>query len=384
VTSNPSSLRSGSIAALAAGIVVAAICWQYTQRLSSRTALETRTKDAAVLVVKSSYPKSGSAVEEVVLPGTVRGMSETPIYARTNGYISSWRTDIGTRVKAGELLAIIDAPEIDRQALQAEADLKTAETNASLAKVTSERIATLAATQFASKQDADNRATAALASASQVNSNQANVGRLHQLQVFERVVAPFSGTITSRSIDVGALVNGGGAQGFELFRIIDTSKLRIFVNVPQTYASQIQVGTPADLRFPERPDKSYSASVTRTASAIDPQARTLNVELDIDNSTGELFPGSFTRVYFKLAASSLSLRLSANSLLFRADGLKVAVVDANDRVVLKAVTLGRDFGSEVEVIAGVGVKDRVILNPPASIETGNSVIDEPTSSAPFS
>ena len=265
------------------------------------------------------------------------------------------------------------SPEVDQQLLQAEADLRTAQANAAVARSTANRVAGLVATESVSRQEGDDRTGAALAADAQVAAQEANVARLRQLQGFERVVAPFNGVITARLTDVGALINAGDTKGAELFRIADTSKLRTYVDVPQNYASDIVIGTKAELQFPDRPSKPYPATVARTALAIDPNARTLSVELDIDNAAGELFPGSFTEVHFKLAPTGHALRVPGNALLFRADGTHAAVVDADGHVNLKSVTLGRDFGSSLEVLTGLTQADQVIINPPAATENGDQV-----------
>jgi RND family efflux transporter MFP subunit len=342
-------------------------------RLSAHAAMKTEAAEAAVPTVIVASPQAAPAVEEVVLPGQVKGLLETPIYARTSGYVKAWKTDIGARVAAGQLLAQIDSPEVDQQLRQAQADLKTAQANAAVAKSTSDRVQGLVATQSVSRQEGEDRAAGALAAASQVSAQEANVARLRQLAGFERVTAPYAGVITARSTDVGNLVNAGSGIGPELFRIADISRLRTYVQAPQSYAGRLAEGTKAELQFSDHPGKVYPATVTRTAHALDPQTRTLLVELDLDNATGTLFPGSFVEAHFKLPAAQGAARLSGNTLLFRAEGLRVAAVGPDNLVTLKPVTLGRDFGVSVEVLGGVRPGDRIILNPPASIETGDMV-----------
>ncbi|HZC16692.1 MAG TPA: efflux RND transporter periplasmic adaptor subunit [Caulobacteraceae bacterium] len=366
--------RRSLIIALVAGTGIAVILgWGLASRGAAEAALKRQAAQAGITTVVAAHPTPEMTPDEVVLPGQVKGEFETTLYARTNGYLRSWTADIGTHVKAGQLLAVIDSPEVDQQLLQAEADLKTAQANAADARTTADRVAGLVDTHSVSRQEGDDRAAAASATAAQVAAQQANVGRLRQLKGFERVVAPFDGVITSRTTDVGALIHAGGAQGAELFRIAAMNKLRTYVEVPQSYAAQIHVGTTGELQFPDRPGKLYPATVTRTASAIDPQARTLQVELDIDNSSGELLPGSFTEVHFKLPPSGVGLRLPGSALLFRADGVQVAKVGPNGRVVLTPITLGRDFGDTIEVLTGVTPADQVILNPPAAVANGDPV-----------
>jgi len=353
--------------------VAALVIRGFETRNTSEAALERQAEVGAIATVIVTHPRPGQALEEVVLPGQMKGEIETSVYARTNGYVRLRKTDIGAHVKAGELLAVIDSPEVDQQLLQAEADLKTAQANADIARRTADRFAHLVDTLSVSRQAGDDREATALASAAQVSANEANVNRLRRLQSFERVVAPFAGVITARDTDVGALINAGSGQGAELFHIAATDKLRAYVDVPQSYASDIRDGTEAYLQFPDKPGKRYSAMVTRTSSAIDRQARTLQVELDIDNSSGELFPGSFVQVHFQLPPIGHGFRLPANALLFRADGVQVAVVGPSDKVIMKPITLGRDFGDTVEVLTGVAQSEQVILNPSSAIASGDQV-----------
>lgn len=369
-TSNKRALILGG-----SGLVLALVLagWGVGSRLTAQAAMKADAQEAAIPTVIAQAPDKAPPSEELVLPGQVKGLSETPVYARTSGYVKAWKTDIGARVKAGELLAQIDSPEVDQQLRQAEADLKTAQANAAVAKSTADRVQGLVATQSVSRQEGEDRAAAALAASSQVAAQQANVARLKQLASFQRVTAPYSGVITARSTDVGNLINAGSGVGPELFRIADVSRLRAYIAVPQSYAARIVTGTKAELKFPDRPGKAYPATVVRTAHALDPQARTLLVELEVDNAKEELFPGAFTEAHFKLASNGQVYRLPGATLLFRAEGLRVAVVGADGKAVLRPVTLGRDFGNSVEVLSGVAPADKVIMNPPASIQTGDAV-----------
>jgi RND family efflux transporter MFP subunit len=368
-----SRVRGLLVGLLRIAFVAALVAPGLKARRASEAALVQQAALNTITTVNVASPKPGPAFEEVVLPGQVKGDIETSVYARTSGYIRLWKTDIGVHVKVGELLAVIDSPEVDQQLLQAEADLKTAKANADIARRTADRFAYLADTLAVSRQAADDREATAVATAAQVTANEANVNRLRQLQGFEQVVAPFSGVITARDTDVGALIDAGGAKGAELFHIASTDRLRTFVDVPQSYASDIRVGSKANLQFPDKPGKSYQAAVTRTSLAIDPQARTLRVELDIDNDSGELFPGSFVQVHFQLPPVGHGLRLPVNALLFRADGIQVAEVGPGGKVVLKPVTLGRDFGATVEILTGVEPSEQVILNPSSAIASGDQV-----------
>jgi RND family efflux transporter MFP subunit len=336
-------------------------------------ALARSTEDASVPTVTVAPAQPAPAVEDIVLPGTVQAEIDTPIYARTSGYVKRWYTDIGARVRAGELLAEIDSPEVDRQLRQARADLMTARANDRVAEATARRVRALLPTESVSAQDDDQASSDAAAKAALVASNEANVDRLEQLVGFERVVAPYDGIVTARETDVGDLINAGSGNGPELFRVADLRKLRIYVQVPQSYAPRIRSGVDVDLRFPEYPGRTFDAKLVRTANAIEPRARTLLVELEADNAKGELLPGGYTDVHFKLPGLDRGVRIAANALLFRAEGPRIATVEPNGRVSLHEITLGRDFGTVIEVATGLKAGDAVILNPPASLETGVSV-----------
>jgi len=313
------------------------------------------------------------------LPGNVQANYEAPIYARTNGYLRVWYTDIGTPVKKGQLLAEIESPEVDQQLSQARADLATAEANYVYAKSTDVRWQGLLATESVSKQDAEQRASDAAAKKAAVQSAAANVARLREMESFKRVLAPFDGVVTQRNTDIGALINAGQSPGAALFRVADTHRLRIYVSVPQPYASSIRPGMSADLVFTEHPDKHHSATVAFTAQALDPASRTLQVELQTENPRHELFPGAYAQVHFNLTAAAPILRLPANAVLFRAEGLLVAAVGSDHRVRLKRISQGRDFGSSVEVLEGINAADDIVINPPDSITDGAlvHVVDQP-------
>jgi RND family efflux transporter MFP subunit len=342
-------------------------------RHDAEAALALSTEDAAIPTVAVAPAQPAPAEEEIVLPGTVQAEYDTPIYARTSGYVKRWHTDIGARVRAGDLLAEIDSPEVDRQLRQARADLLTARANDRVAEATAQRVRALLPTESVSAQDDDQASSDAAAKAALVASNEANVERLEQLVGFERVVAPYDGVVTARETDVGDLINAGSGNGPELFRVADLRKLRIYVQVPQSYAPRIRPGVAVDLRFPEYPGRAFDAQLVRTANAIEPRARTLLVELEADNAKGELLPGGYTDVHFKLPGLDRGVRIAANALLFRAEGPRVATVESNGRVSLHEITLGRDFGTVIEIETGLKAGDAVILNPPASLETGASV-----------
>ncbi len=356
---------------LAVALVLA--IWGIVSRLSARNALERQAAESAQVTVLTAQPKRGPGADSLILPGNVQAFYEAPIYARTNGYLKTWHTDIGTEVKKGQLLAEIDTPEVDQQLRQAQADLATAEANYQLARTTNERWKGLLATQSVSQQDADQRAGDAAAKLAARNSASANVARLQETESFKRVVAPFDGVVTQRNTDVGALINAGQNSGSPLFRVADTHRLRIYVSVPQPYAGSIHRGQTAGLVFADRPGKRYTATIENTANALEATSRTLQVELQIDNSKGELLPGSYGQVYFDVGGEDNTLRVPVNSVLFRTGGLQVATLDHEHRVHLKTITQGRDFGTEVEVLSGVDAADTLVVNPPDSIAEGMQV-----------
>ena len=354
-------------------LLIVALClavWGEVSRVRARASLGKEAAQAAIPTVVTVTPNRTPLGEELVLPGTVQAYIEAPIYARTNGYLKEWRTDIGTQVTKGQLLGEIDTPEVDRQLAQAEADLATARANESLSNSTNVRWKGLLATESVSKQDADEKAGDAAAKKAAADSAAANVARLRDLTSFKRVVAPFDGVITARNTDIGALINAGQSTGAELFRIADMHKLRIFVQVPEAYAAATLPGLEAELRFAEQPSRIFTARTVRTSNALDPTLRTLQVELELDNAKRDVFPGAYAEVHFKLPASAQSLRLPANTVLFRAAGLQVATIDGQKRVKLKSIVQGRDFGSTIEILSGVEADEVVILNPPDSLTDG--------------
>ena len=356
-------------------LAVAVLVWNLFSAHRAAAKLKDVTEAQAVVSVATTKPQPLTELADLVLPGNVQANYEAPIYARTGGYLKRWLVDIGTPVKAGQLLGEIEAPEVDQQLRQAQADLNTAEANQKIAAVTADRWRNLRATDSVSKQEADEKISLSASSDAQVQAAKANVQRLRELSGFEKIVAPFDGIVTARNTDVGQLINPGSATGPELFRIADMKRLRLYVRVPQTYAAAMQPGVSADLLFPDRPGKTYTAKLDRTSNAIDAQSRTLLAELSVDNKNNELLPGAYVEVHFKLPpdAGAKSFKLPANVLLFRGDGLRVATVDAQDRVVMKPVTIGRDYGSDVEVVEGVTPEDNVVLSPPDSLTDGAAV-----------
>ena len=356
---------------LIAAVILA--IWGVVSRVRGREKIGQETSQEAIPVVRTAKPTASPASDELVLPGNVTAFIEAPIYARTSGYLKSWYTDIGTPVKRGQLLAEIETPEVDQQLRQSKSDLATAAANARIATITDVRWKGLLVNKAVSPQDAETRAASAEAAQATAASAQANVGRLEELESFKRVVAPFDGVVTARNTDIGALINAGQTTGSQLFRVSDVTRLRVYVQVPEQYAPQTRPGVAAQLRFNEHPGVEYPAQVVRTAQALDPTLRTLQVELQVDNSKGELFPGAYAEVHFKLPGNANTLRVPATALVFRAAGLQIATVVQGNQVRLHSVSQGRDFGTTVELLSGVKANDVIVVNPPDSITEGARV-----------
>lgn len=358
---------------LALLLLLALAIWGVSNRVLTRSALARTAQDAATPDVVVVQPQRSGEGEDLVLPAELRAYQEAPIYARTSGYLKAWYTDIGSSVKRGQLMALIDTPEIDQQLAQARADLASAQANYALAQSTAERWQQLLAVQAVSQQDTDQKLGDAAAKKALLASAQANLARLHDLESFKRVLAPFDGTVVARNTDVGALINAGQSAGAELFRVADTHALRIYVQVPQPYAALTVPGLGAKLLFSEHPERQYDARLVRSAGALDPATRSLQAELEVDNRQYHLLPGAYGEVHFQLGQGVSSLRIPANAVLFRSEGLQVAAVDAQQTVHLKHIQQGRDFGPSIEVLSGIDEKDRLILNPPDSLREGQKV-----------
>jgi RND family efflux transporter MFP subunit len=364
---------------LAAGALVlgVVIFWGIRDRAQAENALGARTERAAIPTVTVIQPNSGGLALEIVLPGNTQAFNDTPIYARTNGYLKSWYVDIGAHVKQGQLLAEIETPEIDQQLEQARADLKNSQANEQLAQITAARWQNLLKTNSVSKQETDQAISDLSARQASVDSMTANVHRLEQLQSFEKVYAPFAGVITARNTDIGALINAGaGGVPQELFHMAAVDKLRVYVAVPEVDAQAAQTGAKATLALDEFPGEVFQGTIVRNSDSIDNASRTLNVEVDVDNPQGRIKTGSYVFVHLKLPQSvrdsAKSLTIPANTLLFRSEGLRVGVV-RNGRAELVPITIGRDFGATVEVVAGLRPTDQVIVNPSDSL-TGDSEV----------
>jgi RND family efflux transporter MFP subunit len=363
------------IAIIAVIVVIAIVIAGVVPRLRAKAALRVETNSLAVPAVQVIQPKRGSTAQEIILPGNIQAFIDAPIYARTNGYLRSWTSDIGARVKKGQLLAEIETPEVDQQLLQARADLNTAQANENLSQITFNRFEGLKNTDSVSTQDVDNAAGDYAAKKAIVDSARSNVNRLEDLQSFEKIYAPFDGVITARNTDVGQLIDSGSSGGVakELFHIAAIRTLRVYINVPQQYSVAAKPGIVADLSLAQFPGRTFQGKLVRTANAIDLATRTLLVEVDVDNATGELLPGAFAEVHLKLPTEIPSYILPVNSLIFRAQGLQIATVDNGNRVKLVTIVLGRDFGATVEVVSGLSDADKVIVSPPDSLVDGEQV-----------
>ena len=332
------------------------------------------TRAAAAPTVIALPPRAGVPVDSFVLPGNVTAYTDSPIYARTSGYLTHWYYDIGSHVKKGALLAAIATPEVDQQLAQAEADLATAQANATNAHSQSQRYQGLAQTNAVSQQDAETLRHQADATAAAVRSAQANVQRLRELQSFEKIYAPFDGVITSRSVDTGQLIDSGANKELFHMQLLDT--LRVYANVPQQYSASIGRGQKIDITFPERPGKTYQGTLVRTAEAMDPSSRTLLVEVDINNRSGELLPGALAQVHFKAPANASTYIVPVSALIFRSQGMQVATVDRENTAHLVAVVIGQDDGATVQIVRGLNADDRVIQDPPDSLIEGQKVNPE--------
>jgi RND family efflux transporter MFP subunit len=347
-------------------------------RVRAANQVKTDTRDLAVPSVSVARPKQGAPQTEIILPGNVQAYIEAPIYARTTGYLKSWYVDIGGRVKNGQLLAEIDTPELDQQLQQARADLATAKANYELAQTTAARYEFLLKSDSVSKQDVDNAVGDEHAKKAMVDSATDNVRRLEQLQSFEKVYAPFDGVLTARQTDIGQLIAPGGGSGGsggatkELFRVASINPLRVYVNVPQIDSPSAVPGVRAYLTMPQYPGRRFPGTIVRNAKAIEQASRTLLTEVDVANPTGEILPGAYAEVHLKLPTTTSTVIIPVTCLIFRAQGLRVAVVRQGHAVMLP-ITLGRDFGTEVEVVSGLEGSEMVITNPPDSLVDGEQV-----------
>jgi RND family efflux transporter MFP subunit len=356
-------------------IVVAAVFgWGVWTRVRARTALSSETAQVARQAVSVVSPKRTAPAQEIILPGNVQPFIASPIYSRTNGYLKKWYVDIGARVAQGQLLAVIETPEVDQQLQQSISNLNTAKANLALAETTKNRYQGLLQDNAVSQQDVDNAVGTYNANKATAEANQANVRQLEALQSFEKIYAPFNGVITARNIDIGDLINSGSSGGVktDLFHISQPGTLRVYVNVPEEYSQGVKTGMTADLSLAEFPGRKFQGKLVRTADAINMTTRTLLIEVDVDNPAGTLLTGSYAEVHLAVPAQASTFLLPVNTLIFRSEGLRVGIVK-DGKVVLSTVTPGHDFGNEIEIVAGLKADDQVVINPPDSIVSGQAV-----------
>ncbi len=354
-------------------LIIAVFVYGVLSRAAQNSRLHDLTEAQAVPNVAVTAPSGVENRTGLDLPGRLEAYIRAPIYARVPGYLKSWKHDIGSKVKAGELLAEIDTPDLDQQLMQARADLNVAQSNAKLSEITAKRWQSLAGTDAVAKQDVDQRTFTWDANIAQVKAAQANVDRLLAEASFKRLVAPFDGVVTARETDIGQLINVGATGGAELFVVSETEKLRVYVNVPQNYVPSVPSGTKATIRVPEHPGKTYSGTVESSAQAVDPSTGTTLMQIIVDNSAGELMPGDYASIRLQAAPAANVLSVPSSAVIFDAKGLTIATVGADNRVVLKPVTIGRDLGGTIEIASGLGQSDRVIQNPPDGVATGDLV-----------
>ena len=343
-------------------------------RRSQERALAKETERSTIPTVAIVHPQAEKADEELVLPGSLLAFAESPIYARTSGYLVRWYKDIGSRVHEGDLLATIDAPEVDQELNQTRAARQQIVAQLELAKSSAERWENLRKSDSVSAQEADQQTSAYKQAQANLAAADANVRRLEQLENFKKVYAPFSGVITKRNVDPGALINAGaGASGRELFDIARIDPLRVYTSVPQAYAPFIKVGGQTTVTLQEFPGQKFLGKIARTAESIDPNTRTLLTEVDVSNKDGRLLPGSFGEVHFAVGSNVNKVTVPVNAMLFRAEGPRLAVVDENHKIQLRPINIGRDYGTSLEILGGVSTEDKIVINPPDSLQEGQEV-----------
>src|ERR1700728_2002943 len=354
-------------------LVVSGAASMFSRSRAGR-ALAKETELDSVPTVSVVHPTAEEPDEELVLPASLQAFEESPIYARTNGYLLRWYKDIGSHVNKGELLADIDTPEVDQELSQARATRQQIAAQRDLAKISADRWQNLRKTDSVSQQEADTQSSSYQQALANLAASDANVRRLEQLESFKNVYAPFSGVLTRRNVDPGALINSGAqATGKELFDVARVDPLRVYVSVPQAYAPSMKVGVKAVVTLQEFPGQKFLGTIVRTADAIDPATRTLNTEVDVPNKDGKLLPGSFGQVHFATGNSVPRITIPVNAMLFRAQGPQVAIVDKDGKVHLRAINIGRDFGATLEILGGIEASDQIIVNPSDSLEEGQQV-----------
>jgi membrane fusion protein, multidrug efflux system len=365
---------------LIAGIIT------FVDRRSEGNALAKETEMVAIPTVAVVQPHAETGNDELVLPGNLLAFEESPIFARTNGYLLRWYKDIGSHVKKGELLAAIDTPEVDQELSQARANREQIKAALALAKISADRWENLRKSDSVSQQETDQQASGYQQALANLAASDANVRRLEQLESFKNVYAPFTGVLTRRTVDPGALINAGAqANGRELFDIALVDPLRVYVSVPQAYAPSMKVGVKAVVTLQEFPGEKFLGTIARTADAIDPATRTLNTEVDVPNKDGKLLPGSFGQVHFATGTTVQRITIPVNTMLFRAQGAQVAVVDKDSKVHLRSINIGRDYGATLEILGGIETSDQIVINPSDSLEDGQQVnVAKPTTGAAHS
>jgi RND family efflux transporter MFP subunit len=365
--------RLGLVGLIILILAVVIVVYGLVSRAAQGSKLRDVTEAQAIPNVSVATPQRIENKSGLQLPGRLEAFIRAPIYARVPGYLKSWKHDIGSKVKAGDLLAEIDTPDLDQQLAQSRASLNVAEANSKLAQITAERWQGLAGTDAVAKQDVDQRTFTYNANLAQVKAAKAAVDQLVAEEGFKRLVAPFDGIVTARETDIGALINVGASGGAELFVVSDTGRLRVYVNVPQNYVPNVPPGTKATLTVPERPGKTYTGTVEASAAAVNPISGTTLMQLVVDNKAGELMPGDYASINLAVAPAANVLTVPGSAIIFDSKGVKVATVDGNNRVQLKPVTIERDLGATVELSTGLSADDRVISNPPDGIDNGAQV-----------
>src|ERR1700720_3789147 len=360
--------------AIALIVTAALLAFGIWSRVRARETLDAVTAQMALPAVSVVSPKQTTPAEEIILPGNVQPFITSPIYSRTSGYLKKWYFDIGARVKQGQLLAVIDTPEVDQQLEQSLSNLNTAKANLTLAEITKNRYQGLLTKNAVAQQDVDNAVGTYNANKAMVDASQANVKQLQALQSFEKIYAPFDGVVTARNTDIGDLINSGSSGGVQtdLFHIAQPGTLRVYVNVPEEYSQGVKAGLTADIALAEFPGRRFQGKLVRTAEAINVTTRTLLIEIDVENPKGELLTGSYAEVHLKVPTQASSFLLPVNTLIFRSEGLQVGVVNGG-KVALTAITPGHDFGNQIEIVSGLKATDQVIINPPDSIVSGQQV-----------
>jgi RND family efflux transporter MFP subunit len=375
VVKTKKSARMRWLALAVVSVAVAAVLgYGMWSRVRASKKLGAETSQLAVTTVSVVSPKQTTPAQEIILPGNVQPFISSPIYARTNGYLKNWNADIGAHVKQGQLLAVIDAPEVDQQLAQSLSNLNTAKANLALAEITKNRYEGLIKTNAVAQQDVDNAVGSYKANQAIVEADEANVKQLQALQGFEKIYAPFDGVVTARNTDIGDLIDSGSAGGVktDMFHIAQPGTLRVYVNVPEEYSQGVKVGMTANLALAEFPGRTFQGKLVRTADAINVTTRTLLIEVDVENPTGTLLTGSYAEVHLQVPTPASTYLIPVNTLLFRSEGLHVGIVK-DGKVELAAVTPGHDFGDQIEIVSGLKANDQVIINPPDSIVSGQQV-----------